>query len=168
MPSNHLILCHPLLLPPSVFPSIKVFSNESVLHIKWPKYWTFSFSIRPPNEYTGLISFRTDWFDQPKGLSRVFSKTTVQKHQFFGTHPFLLFNSYPYVTIGKTISLTKQTFVSRVMSLLFNIPSRFVITFSSKEQASFNFMAAVTICTDLGSEENTVSHCFHCFPIYLS
>ena len=75
--------------------------------------------------------------------------------------------SYPYVTIGKTISLTKQTFVSRVMSLLFNIPSRFVITFSSKEQASFNFMAAVTICTDLGSEENTVSHCFHCFPIYL-
>ena len=98
MPSNHLNLCRPLLLPPSVFPSIKVFSNESVLHIKWPKYWTFSFSIRPPNEYTGLISFRTDWFDQPKGLSRVFSKTTVQKHQFLGTQLSL---SFPGGSDGK-------------------------------------------------------------------
>ena len=86
MPSNHLILCHPLLLPPSIFPSIRVFSNESGLCIRWPKDWSFSFSISPSNEYSGLISFRMDWLDllQSKGLSRVFSNTTVQKHQFFG------------------------------------------------------------------------------------
>ena len=85
MPSNHLILCHPLLLLPSIFPSIRAFSNESVLSIRWPKYWNFSFSINPSNEYSGLISFRMDWLElQSKGLSRVFSNTTVQKHQFFG------------------------------------------------------------------------------------
>ena len=84
MPSNHLILCHPLLLPPSIFPSIRIFSNESVLPIRWPKYWSFSFSINPSNEYLGLISFRMDWLDL-KGLSRVFSNTTVQKHQFFSS-----------------------------------------------------------------------------------
>ena len=85
MPSNHLILCCPLLLPPSIFPSIRVFSNESVLHIRWPKYWSFSFSISPSNDYSGLISFRMDWLDllAGQGLSRVFSNTTVQKHQFF-------------------------------------------------------------------------------------
>ena len=83
MPSNHLILCHPLLLPPPVFPSIRVFSNESVLHIRWPKDWSFSFSISPSNEYLGLISFRMDWL-QSKGLSRVFSNTTIQKHHFVG------------------------------------------------------------------------------------
>ena len=87
MPSNHLILCGPLLLPPSIFPSIRVFSNESVLRIRWPKYWSFSFSISPSNEYSGLISFRIGWWIslQSKGLSRVFSNTTVQKHRFFGT-----------------------------------------------------------------------------------
>ena len=87
MPSNHLILCHPLLLLPSIFPSIRIFSNESVLFIRWPKYWRFSFNISPSNEHSGLLSFRMDWLDllQSKGLSRVFSKTTVQKHQFFGT-----------------------------------------------------------------------------------
>ena len=86
MPSNHLILCHPLLLPPSIFPSIRVFSDESALHIRWPKYWSFSFSISPSNEFSGFISFKVDWFDLlvSKGLSRVFSNTTVQKHQFFG------------------------------------------------------------------------------------
>ena len=86
MPSNHLILCHPLLLLPSIFPSIRAFSNESVLRIRWPKYWNFSFSINPSNEYSGLISFRMDWLElQSKGLSRVFSNTTVQKHQFFSS-----------------------------------------------------------------------------------
>ena len=97
MPSNHLILCCPLLLLPSIFPSIRVFSNESALCIRWPKYWSFSFSIRPSmNKYSGLISFRTDWLDllQTKGLSRVFSNTTVQKHQFFGAQLSLLSNSH--------------------------------------------------------------------------
>ena len=87
MPSNHLILCHPLLLLPSIFPSIRVFSSESVLRIRWPKYWSFSFSISPSSEHPGLISFRINWLDQSKGLSRVFCNTTVQKHQFFGTQP---------------------------------------------------------------------------------
>ena len=98
MPSNHLILCHPFLLPPSIFPSIKVFSNKSVLCIRRPKYWSFSFSISPSNEYSGLISFRMDcWISlQSKGLSRVFSNTTVQKHQFFGAHLFLYSNSHTH------------------------------------------------------------------------
>ena len=87
MPSNHLILCRPLLLLPSIFPSIRVFSSESVLRIRWPKYWSFSFSISPSSEHPGLISFRINWLDQSKGLSRVFCNTTVQKHQFFGTQP---------------------------------------------------------------------------------
>ena len=119
MPSNHLILCHPLLLSPSIFPGNRVFSNELVLRIRWPKYWSFSFIISPSNEYSGLISFRrTGWISlQSKGLSRVFSSTTVQKHQFFGVHT------------GKTIALTRRTFVGKVMSLLFNTLSRLVIDF---------------------------------------
>ena len=100
MPSNHLILCRPLLLPPSIFPSIRVFSNESVLHIRWPKYWSFSFNISPSNEYSGLVSFRMDWFNllalQAKELSRVFSNTTVQKHQFFGAQLSLWSNSHTH------------------------------------------------------------------------
>ena len=96
MPSNHLILCFPLLLVPSIFPSIRVFSNELTLCMRWPKYWNFSFGISPSNEYSGLISFRIDWFDllAVQGLSRVFSSTTVQKHQFFGTQPSLWSNSH--------------------------------------------------------------------------
>ena len=98
MPSNHLVLCRPLLLPPSIFPSIRVFSNELVLCIRWPKDWTFSFCINPSNEYSGLTSFRMDWLDlfrtQSKGLSRVFSNTTVQKHQFFSAQPSLWTNSH--------------------------------------------------------------------------
>ena len=96
MPSIHLVFCHPLLLLPSIFPSIRVFSNESALHISWPKYWSFSFSISPSSEYSGLISFRIDYLIslQSKGLSRVFSNTTIEKHQFFGTQPFLWSNSH--------------------------------------------------------------------------
>ena len=96
MPSIHLVFCHPLLLLPSIFPSIRVFSNESALHIRWPKYWSFSFSISPSSEYSGLISFRIDYLIslQSKGLSRVFSNTTIEKHQFFGTQPFLWSNSH--------------------------------------------------------------------------
>ena len=130
MPPNHLILCPPLLLLPSIFPSIRVFSNESVLCIRWPKYWSFSFSISLCNEYLGLISFRIDWFDllAVQGTLRVFSnssKASVLQCSAF----FVVQLSHPYMTTGKTIALTRRTFVDKVMSLLFNILSRLVITF---------------------------------------
>ena len=137
MPSNHLILCCPLLLLPSIFPSIRVFSNETALHIRWPKYWSFSFNINPSNEHPGLISFRMDWLyllSVSKGLSRVFSNTTVQNHQFFGARLSLHSNSHPYMTTGKTIALTRWTFVGKVMSLLFNMISRLVITFLQRSK----------------------------------
>ena len=131
MPSNHLILCHPLLLLPSVCPSIRVFSNELTLHIRWPKYWSFSFNISPSNEYAGLISFRIDWFDlfAVQGTQKVFSSTTLQNHQFFSAVFFKVQFSLPYMTTGKTIALTIWTFVDKVMSLLFNMLSRFLIAF---------------------------------------
>ena len=146
MPSNHLILCRPLLLLPSVLPSIRVFSSESVLRIRWPKYWSFSFSINLSNEYSGLISFRIDWFDllAVQGtlkslLQHHSSKVSVLRCSAF----FMVQLSHIYMTTGKIIVFTRQTFVSKVMSLLFNMPSRFCHSFSSKEQVSFNFMAAV-------------------------
>ena len=159
MQSNYLILCCPLLLLPLIFPSIRVFFSETVIRIRWPVYWSFSFSMRPSNEYsglTGLISL------QSKGLSRVFSNTTVQKHQFFGTAFFIFQLSYPYMTTGKTIALTTWTLVTKVMSLLFNILSRFVNSFSSKEQAFFNIMATATICSDFEAQENSLS----LFPLF--
>ena len=132
MPSNHLILCHPLLLLPSIFPSIRVFSNESVLHIRWPKYWSFSFSISPSNEYSGLISFRIDCFDLlvvqgpfKSLLQHHSSKSLVLQHSAF----FIVQLSHPYTTIGKTIALTRWTFVGKVMTLLFNRLSKLVIAF---------------------------------------
>ena len=132
MPSNHLILCHPLLLLPSIFPSIRVFSNESLLRIRWPKYWSFSFSISPSNEYSGLISFRMDWLDllAVQGtlkslLQHHSSKASILQCSAF----FIVQLSHPYMTTGKTIALTIQTFVSKVMSLLFNMLSRLVIAF---------------------------------------
>ena len=132
IPSSHLILYHPLLLPPSIFPSIRVFSNESVLHIRWPKYWSFSFSIRPSNEYSGLISFRMDWLDLlavPGTLKSLLqhhsSKASVLRHSAF----FTVQLSHPYMTTGKTIALTRWTFVGKAISLLFNMLSRLVITF---------------------------------------
>ena len=126
---NYLILCCPLLLLPSIFSSISIFSNEVTLHIKCSKYWGFSFSITPSNEYTGLISFRmTDLISlQSKGLSRVFSSSTILKHQFFGTQSSLWFNSH--IQTGNPIALTIQTFVSKVMSLLINMLSRFATAF---------------------------------------
>ena len=122
MPSSQLILCRPLLLRPPIPPSIRVFYNESTLRIRWPKYWSFSFSISPSNEHPGLISFRMAWLDllAVQGLSRVFSSTAVQKHQLFGTQLSSQSNSHPHMTAGKTIALTRWTFVGKVMSLLFN------------------------------------------------
>ena len=129
MPSRHFILCHPLL-PPSIFPKIRVFSNESVLHIRWPKYWNFSFSISPSKEYLGLISFRMDWLN----LLAVTLKSLLQHHSSKASilrHSavFMVQLSHPYMTTGKTIVLTRQTFVGKVMSLLFNMLSRLVIAF---------------------------------------
>ena len=132
MPSNHLILCHPLPLPSSIFPSIRVFSNESVLRIRWPKYWSFSFSISPSNEHPGLISFRMDWVDllavqeTLKSLLQHHStKASVLRCSAF----FKVQLSHTYMTTGKTIALTRWTFVGKVMSLLLNMLSRSVITF---------------------------------------
>ena len=123
MPCNHLILCPPLLLPPSIFPSIRVFSDESVLHIRWPKYWSFSFSINPSNGYSKLISFRMDWFDlfAVQGtlkslLQHHSSKASILPHSIF----FIVQLSHPYMNTGKTIALTRQTFVGKVTFLLFN------------------------------------------------
>ena len=132
MPPNHLILCCPLLLLPSIFPSIKVFSNESVLHIRWQKYWSFSFSIRPSNEYSGLISFRMDWLDllAVQGileslLQHHSSEASILRHSAF----FRVQLSHPYMTTGRIIALTRWTFVGKEMSLLFNTLSRLVVTF---------------------------------------
>ena len=126
MPSNHLISCHPVLLLPSIFPSIRVFSNESVLHIRWPKYWSFSFSISPSNEYSGLTSFRINWLDLLKSLLQHHSsKPSVLQRSGF----FMVRLSHPYVTTRKTIVLTRWTFAVEVMSFLFNMLSRLVIVF---------------------------------------
>ena len=135
MPSNHLSLCHPLLLPPSIFPNIRVFSKESVLHIRWSNYWSFSFNISPSNEHPGLISFRMDWLDllavqvTLKSLhQRHSSKETILRCLAF----FIVQLSYPYLTTGKTIALTRQTFVGKVMSLLFNMLVSLLIAFLAR------------------------------------
>ena len=169
MLSNHLILCQPLLLLSSIFPIIRVFSNESALHIRWPKDWGFSFNIRPTNEHPELISFRMDWLDflAVQGILKSLlqhhsSKASILWHSAF----FMVQLSHPYMTIGKTIALSIQTF-GKVMSLLLNMLSRLVIAFHPRSK-SLNFMAAVTICSDFGAQKNKGSHCFHCFPIYLT
>ena len=132
MPSHHLILCCPLLLPPSIFPSIRVFSNESALHIKWPKYWSFSFNINPSNEHPGLISFRMDWLDLLAVQGTL--KSLLQHHSskasiLWCSAFFIVQFSHTYMTTGKTLALTRWTFVDKVMSLLFNMLSRFIIVF---------------------------------------
>ena len=137
MPSNHLILCHPLLLLPSIFPSIRIFSNESARRIRWPKYWSFSFSISTSNEHPGLISFRMDWLDllAVQGtlkslLQHHSSKASILRCSAF----FRVQLSHPYMTTGKTIALTRWTFADKVMSLLFNMLSRLVITFLPRDK----------------------------------
>ena len=168
MPSSHLILCRPLLLLPPIPPSIRVFSNESTLHMRWPKNWSFTFSIILSKEILGLISFRMDWSDllAAQGslkslLQHLSSKASILRRSAF----FIVHLSHPYLTTGKIIALTRQTFVGKVMSLLLNMLSRFVITFLPRSKR-LNFMAAVTICSDFGAQKNEVWHCFHCFPIY--
>ena len=140
MPSNHLILCNPLLLLPSIFPSIRVFSSESILHIRWPKYWSFSFNISPSNENPGLISFRMDWLDllAVQGtlkslLQHRSSKASILLRLAF----FVVQLSHPYMTTGKTIALTKQTFVGKVMCLLFNMLSGLIIALFPKSKCLF-------------------------------
>ena len=132
MPSNHLILCHPLLLPPSIFPSVRVFSNESALHIRWPKYWSFSLNISPSDEYSGLIFVRIDWLDLLAVQGTL--KSLLQHHSSEASTLrcsafFMAQLSHPYMTTGKTIALTRWSFVGKVLSLLFNMLSRLVITF---------------------------------------
>ena len=132
MPSNHLILCHPLLLP-SIFPSIRVFLNESALHIRWPKYWSFSFNISPSKEHPGLISFRMDWLDFLVVQGTL--KSLFQHHSLKASAFFIGQLSHPYMTTGKTIALIRQTFVDKVMSVLFNMLSRLVITSLPKSKS---------------------------------
>ena len=157
MPFNHLILCHPLLLRPSIFPTIRVFSNESALCIRWAKYWTFSFNISHSNEYSGLISFRMGSLDLLAVQGTL--KSLLQHHSakasiLWRSAFFIVQLSYPYTTTVKTIALTRRTFVGKVMSLLFNMLSRLVITFFPRSK--LNFMARVTICSDFGAPQNKV------------
>ena len=153
MPSNYFILCHLLLLPPSIFPSLRVLSNESDFPIRWPKYWSFSFSINPSNEYSGLASLRIDWLDLlavqgtlKRLLQYHISKASVLQCSAF----FIIQSSHPYMTTGKTIALTRWTFVGKVMSLLFKFLSRLVIAFLPRNKC-LNFMAAVTISSAFGA-----------------
>jgi len=160
MPSNHLILCRPLLLPPSVFPSIRVFSNESVLYIRWPKYWSFSFNISASNEHSGLISFRMDWLDLlavkrtlKSLLQHHSSKASVLCRSAF----FIVQLSHPYMTTGKTIAFTRWTFVGKVMSLLFNMLSRFVITFLPRSKHLFQWVSTLYQVAELLKFDQTHS-----------
>ena len=165
MPSSHLILCRPLLLLPPIPPSIRVFSNESTLHMRWPKYWSFSFSISPSNEYSGLISFRMDWLDLlavhrtvKSLLQHHSSKASIPRHSAF----FIVQLSHPYMTTGKTIALIRRTFVDKVMPLLFNT---LVITFLPRSKrlliSWLKPPSAVTL-----EYPKIVCHCFYCFLIY--
>ena len=167
MPSNHLILCHPLLLLPSTFPNIRVFSNEPALGMRWPKYWSFSLNISPFNEHPGLISFKVDWLDllavqgTHRGLLQHHSsKASIHLHSTF----FIVQLSHPHRTTGKTIALTRQTFAGKVMSLLFNMLSRLVITFLPRSKCLL-ISWLQSSSTVILEPRKIVSHCFHCFPI---
>ena len=165
MPSNHLNVCCPLLLLPSIFPSIRVFSNDSVLRIKWPNYWSFSFSISPSNEYSGLISFRIDWLDlfAVQGtlkslLQHHSSKGSILKCSAF----FIVQLSHPYMTTGKTIALTRWTFVGKVMSLFFKMLSGLLIAFRPRSKHLLISWLQSPSAVIFGAPKNKVCHCFHC------
>ena len=169
MPSNHLILCLPLLLLPLIFPSIRVFSNESVLHIRWPNYWSFSFNISPSNEHSGLISFRMDLLDLLAVQGTL--KSLLQHHSskasiLWRSAFFTVQLSHPYMTTGKTIALTRRTFVGKVMSLLLNMLSMLVITFLPRSKHLLISWLQSPSAVIFGAPKNKVWHCFHCFPIY--
>ena len=170
MPYSHLILCCPLLLLPPIFPSIRVFSNESTLHMRWPQYWSFSFSISPSKEHPGLISFRMDWLDllAVQGtlkslLQHHSSEASILRCSTF----FTVKLSHPYMTTGKSIALTRRTFVGKVMSLLFNVLSRLVITFLPRSKRLLISWLQSPSAVILEPIKNKIWHCFHCFPIYL-
>ena len=167
MLSNHLILCHPLLLLPSIFPSIRVFSNESALHIRWPKYWSFSFSISPSSEYSGLISFRVDGLIllAVQGTLRSLlqhhsSEASILWHSAF----FIVQLSHPYMTTGKTIALTKGIFASKLMSLIFKCCIGWPHFFFQGESVLISWLQSPSAV--ILEPQNIVCHCFHCFSIY--
>ena len=170
MPSSHLILCHFLLLLPSIFPSIRVFSSESVLPIRWPNYLNFSFSISPSNEYSGLISFRIDWLDllAVQGTLKSLLQHHSSKASFLQCSAFFIVQlSHPCMTIGKTIALTRRTFAGKVMSQFFNMLSMLVITFLPRSKCLLISWLQSLSAVILEPPQNKVSHCFHCVPIYL-
>ena len=171
MSSNHLILCHPLLLLPSVFPSIGIFSSQLALYIRWPKYWSFSLNISSSNEYSGLISYRIDWLDLLAVQGTL--KSLLQYHSskasvLLSSAFFIVHLSHPYMTTGKTIALTRWTFVGKVMSLLFNMMSRLVITFLPRSKhLLISLLQSPSAVILEPPPKKKVCHSFHCFPIYL-
>ena len=164
MPSNRLILCHPLL-PPSIFSSIRVFSSELALCIKWPKYWSFSFSISPSNEYSGMISFRIDWFDllEVQGTLKSLLQHQSSKASVLWCLAFFMVQlSHPYKAIEKTMALTRRTFVGKVTTLLFNVYLGFF------QGASILISSLQSLSTEILEPKKIESfHCFHCFPVYM-
>ena len=171
MPSNHLILCCPLFCLPSIFPRIRVFFNESALHIRWPKYQSFSFNISPSNEHPGLISFRMDLLDLLAVQGTL--KSLLQYHSskapiLWCSAFFTVQLSHLYMTTGKTIALTRRTFVGKVMALLLNMPSMLVIAFLPRSKHPLSSWLQSPSAVILEIPQNKVSHCFLCFPIYLA
>ena len=169
MPSSHLILCHLLLLLPPVPPSIRVFSSESTLRMRWPKYWSFSFSIIPSKENPGLISFRMDWLDllAVRGILKSLLQHHSSKASILCASAFFTVQlSHPYMTTGKIIALARRTLVGKVMSLLLNIPSRLVITFLPRSEGLLIRWLQSQSARILESKKTKAWHCFHCFPIY--
>ena len=170
MPSSRFILCYPLLLLSSIFPSIRVFSNESALHIRWPNYLSFSFNISPSNEHSGLISFRMDWLDLlavQEPLKSLLQHQSSKASILWCSAFFIVQLSHPYMTTGKTIALTRWTFVDKVLSLLFNMLSRLVITLLPRSKHLLISWLQSPSAVILEPPKNKVSHCVHCFPIYL-
>ena len=170
MPSSHLILCHPLLLLPPIPPTIRDFSNESTLRMRWPKYWSFSFSISPSNEHPGLISFGMDWLDFlaiQGSLKSLLQHHSLKASIFQCSAFFTVQLSHPYTATGKTTALTKWTFVGKVMSLPFDMLSRLVITFLPRSKCLLISWLQSPSAVIFRDPQNKVSHCFHCFPIYL-